>query len=91
MMALGQVFEEGFSTNKDLSKAEAYYSLASESEYFQPYAFYKIGILYEEGTHTDCIDGKPDRAEAFKQFKYAQNQENIEAENECKEAIFKIG
>ena len=70
-MALGQVFEEGISVKQDLSKAEAYYSLASESEYFQPYAFYKLGVLYEEGTHTDCIDGKPNREEAFKQFKIA--------------------
>lgn len=89
MMALGRIHEQGIGTKKDLQQALAYYENAAN--YFEPYAFYKIGCFLEEGYHHECINGKPKRELAFVYFKEAQNKGDIGVENTLKEAYFKIG
>ena len=48
-------------------------------------------MFLEEGNHPDCVDGKPNREQAFLYFKEAQNIGDFEVENAFKEAFFKIG
>lgn len=89
MMALGQIYEQGIGVKPDLEKALAYYEYAAEN--FEPYAYYKIGVFLEQGIHTKCEGGRPNREMAFQYFKEAQNKGDIEVENAFKEAFFKIG
>lgn len=69
MMALGRIHEQGIGVKKDLPKALAYYQFAAQ--YNEPYAIYKIGMFLEEGNHPDCIDGHPNREQAFLHFREA--------------------
>ena len=77
MMALGQIYEDGRVVKQDLIKAQQFFELAGpvgaeRNENFQLYAFYKIGIMYENGTHSDCENGQPNKDAAFQNFIIAQ-------------------
>ena len=48
-------------------------------------------MFYEEGTHYYCTDNKPNYELAWRHFKEAYNIGDPNAENEFKEARFKLG